>query len=98
MTTDETIAFINRYFGSAVDAFTNARMKTVLLSLAVSGVTDQFTTYADFEAQILANRLAGNDWYMRALDKSTSFIYEYFPYGDGTGQINWTASQKIKNI
>jgi hypothetical protein len=98
MTPTELEAFINRYFGSAVDAFTNVRMKTVLLSLTVSGVTDQFTTYAAFEAKILANRAAGQDWYMRALDKSTSFIYEYFPFGDGTGQINWTASQKQKNI
>jgi hypothetical protein len=97
MTPTEQEAFINRYFGSAVDAFTNARMKTVLLSLTASGLTDTFASYSDFEAQILISREEGRDWYMRVRDAATGYIYEYFPNGDGTGIINWTASQFYKN-
>lgn len=95
MTNDELNTFINRYFGSAVDAFTNARMKTVLLRMVTGGITDSFDNYAAFRAAILANRVEGNDWYMRARMRDTSYIYEYFP---DTGTINWTASQQTDTI
>lgn len=55
MTPTELNAFIERYMGSAVDAFTNARMKTVLLSLLSAGVTNAYATSEDFQAAIIAN-------------------------------------------
>lgn len=52
MTNDEQIAFINQYFGSAVDAFTNARMKTILLALSSGSIVASFATGAEFEQAI----------------------------------------------
>lgn len=95
MTPAELDAFIDRWMNSAIDAFTNRRIITVLKNLSTSGITDTFATYDQFEERILANRAAGRDWYIRARVNATGYIYEYFP---DTQEINWTASQKIKTI
>ena len=88
--------FIKTYVrNSAIDSFYANRMQTILLQLLMGGVTDTFDTYDQFEAAILTNREGNKDWYMRARVNATGFIYEYFP---DTGEINWTASQKLKTI
>jgi len=100
MTKEELISFINTYVrNSAIDAFTNDRLNTILLGLAIGGVTDHFDTYAEFKTAIATGRTAGQDWYIKALivnDERTggkNFIYEYFPAP--VNAINWTASQTI---
>lgn len=96
MTPTESKAFINQWVrNSAVDAFTNLRLNTILLQLVTGGITDTFDNLAAFRQAILDNRAANQDWYMRARVLDTRFIYEYFP---DTGTINWTASQQIETI
>lgn len=55
MTPTQIESFINTYMGSAVDAFTNARMKTILLALMSASVTNAYTTAEEFQAAITAN-------------------------------------------
>lgn len=101
MTNTELDTFIDRWISnSAVGAFTNRRLNTVLKQLVTGGVTDTFDSIADFRQAITDRRAAGTDWFMRARMRDTSFIYEYFPPEEvgGQGVVNWTASQKNFNI
>jgi hypothetical protein len=55
MSPEELTAFINTYFGSAVDAFTNARMKTVLLMLSTGSLVSTVETGVQFQQMIEDN-------------------------------------------
>ena len=100
MTPTESKAFINQWIrNSAVDAFTNSRLNTILLQLVTGGITDTFDNLAAFRQAILDNRAANQDWYMRARMDDTDDIYEYWPpRGEYPGRINQTASQLEETI
>lgn len=55
MTPEELQSFIDKYFGSAVDAFTNARMRTVLLMLSTGSLVSTVATGEEFEQLITDN-------------------------------------------
>lgn len=55
MTPEELDQFIDRWFGSAVDAFTNARMKTVLLMLSTGSLVSTVATGIEFQQLIMDN-------------------------------------------
>lgn len=56
MTPEEQKQYINTWVrNSAVDAFTNLRLNTILLALLASGVPGKYATSADFDAAIAAN-------------------------------------------
>lgn len=55
MTPAELQIFINRYFNTAVNAFNNDRMITVLLALLSAGVTAAYDTAEEFQAAVAAN-------------------------------------------
>lgn len=56
MTNTELIAFINRWVrNSAIDAFTNERLNTVLQALINGALTNNYATYEDFAAAVTAS-------------------------------------------
>lgn len=55
MTPEQQTDFINRFMGTAVDAFTNARMKTILLALLSAGVIKAYSSSADFDQAVADN-------------------------------------------
>ena len=100
MTNEELQIFINTWVrNSAVDAFTNLRLNTVLLQLVTGGITDTFDTYDDMKARIASNKADDRDWYMRAVVLTSPVgdnrIFEYLP---ALNQIFWTASQKYEQL
>lgn len=100
MTPAELDAFIDAYIrNSAITAFTDLRLNTILHALVTGGITDSFDTYDLFKAAIAANKVAGEDYFMRAFVKSSregqDNIFEYIP---SQNFIMWTASQKYEQL
>lgn len=56
MTNAELISFINQWVrNSAIDAFNDTRLNTVLLALVNGALTNNYATYEDFAAAITAS-------------------------------------------
>lgn len=55
MTKEEFIAFINTWANTATDAFTNQRMKTMLLQLANGTIVSNLETGVEFQQAVAAN-------------------------------------------
>lgn len=99
MTNEELKAFIDAYVrNSAIEAFRDLRLNTVLNALLTGGVTDSFETYADFKEAIEENK-AERNYYMRAFVKRSPAgndrIFEYIP---ARNAIFWTASQEYEPL
>lgn len=56
MTNAELISFINQWVrNSAIDAFNDTRLNTVLLALVNGALTNNYATYEDFAAAVTAS-------------------------------------------